>query len=887
MLHTPKTIFAALALLLAAGVSANITPNTYAETSVSADGSATVTLHVLGADEPSRSNPDSAEPDADPGVYTDDETVDNSDDEADDLNLEEDTEEELNSGEDDGTNINEEDSAEADEAATAAATAAAGDSGNPTTPDTGASTAPEEGTGFNPLVIIIPAALIALIAFVVKVIKDERSGQLRRQLHRHSQLLSNSRFGLSFKHEHSHKYSIGKIASCATVSALAVFAVTFFLTNNTPEESEAASDAYPYEITLTNDNNYDIYVKPGEFARAAFKINTATNNPTGYTLTMAADQQSLTSSEGSLASITTDTESANFGDNTWGISTDGQTYSRVPNTHSAGITLHSTKKDTAAGNNAVIYFGVKTASDLPAGTYTAHINFSSRTNLVKKTLKFLNGNVATVTRVSDGSTLKNNSEIYVGEKLKVNSVADAADITQTAAVNGETVSNGSTITVSKNVKVSTSDDSMHFLKNALSSSGGGSNGDAILIKSQGKYWLVDTGHNGADDQWLNGAKVAAYLKALGVTRLDYVLLTHAHGDHTGGLKKLISKRYVRPSTTVYLRGCEATQNVVDDYPDYGQASSKLKNACETKVNLLKNLTVTLSDGTTTTESANVIDFYNHESERADIYKNGVDFGNFHVDFYNIEKGSNGHIDYDRYRENLNSIGTKWTHKPSGKTVFLSGDFEYGNEVAYGSKIGKVDILKAGHHGAKTSNSYEFYKKLNPSTVLVTGVNRTTKDGTPRTQAAAWAYVEQKGGSVYFTGDSTGSAVAINFTKSGYTVKKGTKHSIIADANTGNSKNSANYHRQVGVRTWNWNGGVLAWVRPYATTGEGGDAVYFKMQSASDDKHYYAGLYVYVFQSKTNDNIIRQADLCTDNYKYTFKASYGDGVSKGRTKVKSC
>lgn len=875
MLHTPYKKLFSTAFLLIAGIFANIafTGNAHAATSAQAIGSATVTLHVL-ADEPdANANTDQIDSDTDPAIYTDDETVENTDDEGEDMRLEEDTEEEINSGEDDGVEVYTEDSEELD---LTAATATDSD-GDPTTPDTGIITEVSEVNSFNPLPIVGLVIALAFIILLIKDIKDERASRIYRQLHRRANLFPNSRFGLNFRNERSRKLHIGKIIRYATLSGLAVFAGACLVNNNSTEETDAVANTYPYTISLTNGSNYDIYVKQGEFVRAAFKVTTTTNNPTGYTLTMAADNQALTASTGSLEPVTTDTSSANFADNTWGFSTNGTTYSHIPNTRSAGATLlHSTKGSSASGNYAVVYFGAKAASDLPVGDYTTTIKFASQTNVVKKTLKLLNGNVAKVTRVSDGSTLSNNSEIYVGEQLKITNAADTSGITQSAYVNGDAVSNGDTVTVSKNVKVSTSDDSMHFLKNTVSSTGDfGWNGDAILVKSQGKTWLVDTGHNQADSQWLNGAKVAAYLKELGITRLDYVLLTHAHGDHTGGINKLVSKGYIRSSTTVYLRGCEAVQDKDSSYENDGKPYAALRTSCNKKLNVLKN-----------TANANVIDFYNHESERANLYKNGIDFGNFHVDFYNIEKGSNGHIAYDRTRENLNSIGTKWTHKPSGKTTFLSGDFEYGNEVTYGPKIGKVDILKAGHHGVRTSNTYEFYKKLNPSTVIVTSVNNPTGEGGPARQAAAWAYVEQKGGSVYFTGDSTGSAVAISFTKSGYTVKKGTKHSTIADANTGNKNDKTNYHRKAGSRVWSWNGGVVGWSRPMAMTG--GDKVYWGLESANDKKHHDTRQFVYVYQSKTDGNIISQTNLCVGKTKYNFKTSYGDGVSQGRTKnAKGC
>ena len=58
-------------------------------------------------------------------------------------------------------------------------------------------------------------------------------------------------------------------------------------------------------------------------------------------------------------------------------------------------------------------------------------------------------------------------------------------------------------------------------------------GDSILAESEGRFMLVDGGEN---DQ---AQTVVNYLKQAGVTRLDYVIGTHPHSDHIGGLDKVI------------------------------------------------------------------------------------------------------------------------------------------------------------------------------------------------------------------------------------------------------------------------------------------------------------------------------------------------------------
>lgn len=60
-------------------------------------------------------------------------------------------------------------------------------------------------------------------------------------------------------------------------------------------------------------------------------------------------------------------------------------------------------------------------------------------------------------------------------------------------------------------------------------------GDCALVRSGGANILVDAGENGL------GSKVVEYLKSIGITKLDWVIGTHPHSDHIGGLDTVISK----------------------------------------------------------------------------------------------------------------------------------------------------------------------------------------------------------------------------------------------------------------------------------------------------------------------------------------------------------
>lgn len=58
--------------------------------------------------------------------------------------------------------------------------------------------------------------------------------------------------------------------------------------------------------------------------------------------------------------------------------------------------------------------------------------------------------------------------------------------------------------------------------------------DSILIRTGNNNMLIDAGNNE------DGALIVSYLKELGVEQLDYVVGTHPHEDHIGGMDDIIN-----------------------------------------------------------------------------------------------------------------------------------------------------------------------------------------------------------------------------------------------------------------------------------------------------------------------------------------------------------
>ena len=58
-------------------------------------------------------------------------------------------------------------------------------------------------------------------------------------------------------------------------------------------------------------------------------------------------------------------------------------------------------------------------------------------------------------------------------------------------------------------------------------------GDSILMESDGEFVLIDAGEKEY------GPAVLEYLKKCGADRLKYMIATHPHSDHIGGMRKVL------------------------------------------------------------------------------------------------------------------------------------------------------------------------------------------------------------------------------------------------------------------------------------------------------------------------------------------------------------
>ena len=82
---------------------------------------------------------------------------------------------------------------------------------------------------------------------------------------------------------------------------------------------------------------------------------------------------------------------------------------------------------------------------------------------------------------------------------------------------------------------------------------------ALIIGPDGTTMLIDAGDNGQGT-----AQVVPYLQNLGITQLNYMVATHMHADHIGGLDEVIESG-IDVLNAIYDNGVNRTTQTFYDY----------------------------------------------------------------------------------------------------------------------------------------------------------------------------------------------------------------------------------------------------------------------------------------------------------------------------------
>ena len=268
------------------------------------------------------------------------------------------------------------------------------------------------------------------------------------------------------------------------------------------------------------------------------------------------------------------------------------------------------------------------------------------------------------------------------------------------------------------------------------------NSDSILIQGE-KTLLIDGGDNGDENLILD------YLKRNNVQSLDYMIATHPHADHIGGLDGIINSISVKQ--LLVANGDSDTST----YRDFINAASA------------KNL-------------------------QPSVPLEGSEFSmgnNSKFKVFNSNGGSNSN------EQSLVILFENGKDK-----VLLTGDAEKGTESEILDKVVDVDLLKVGHHGSRTSTSIEFLNKVTPEYAVIT-VGKENKYGHPH--KSTMDKLKNKNIKVHRTDEcgnvvfnSTGNGITTSCTEGSYNYRDSQNTNTSKDSTTNIKTNNNNTNAQL-------------------------------------------------------------------------------------------
>jgi beta-lactamase superfamily II metal-dependent hydrolase len=184
-------------------------------------------------------------------------------------------------------------------------------------------------------------------------------------------------------------------------------------------------------------------------------------------------------------------------------------------------------------------------------------------------------------------------------------------------------------------------------------------GDAAALRSGAWTGLVDGGPSGSEDA------VGAALAKLGVRRLDTLVISHLHADHTGGLPELV-RRY-RPRR-VWVAGAVT-----------GSLAAALRGAGTAVMQARRGLTARFGKA-----NASVL--------------------------------APSHLSGDANTDSIVLL-----LRAGGRRVVFTGDSTGGGEAAAGASLARgppVDVLKVSHHGSRSSTTASFVGDARPRVAVI-------------------------------------------------------------------------------------------------------------------------------------------------------------------------
>ena len=207
-------------------------------------------------------------------------------------------------------------------------------------------------------------------------------------------------------------------------------------------------------------------------------------------------------------------------------------------------------------------------------------------------------------------------------------------------------------------------------------------GDAVLLGQDGAYCLIDTGPSDSKDDLVRDLQLA------GISKLDYLVLTHPHADHTGGAREV-------------LRNFSVGQLLVPPWD--AEASGETVDWPRGLFDLAAQ------QGTTVTTA-----------EDGAVYPLGS--GTLTI----LQGGESELYDTDDSSAHVNNASLCTMFQAGDFRYLSTGDAEAQAEQRLVDRYGKAlhaTLFKAGHHGSSTSSTEALLQVVQPQAVAIScGLN---------------------------------------------------------------------------------------------------------------------------------------------------------------------
>lgn len=287
------------------------------------------------------------------------------------------------------------------------------------------------------------------------------------------------------------------------------------------------------------------------------------------------------------------------------------------------------------------------------------------------------------------------------------------------------------------------------------------NADCAFIKlPSGETALIDTGDISTKDKLVSFLNSQDLRKQNGKPVIDYIILTHSHSDHIGGLEAVLENFTVKK---VYMPNIAKMEKWYLDIEDTAENADKIAmlkldyDVYKSAMKSLKNNKIKVTDTThgEFIDKNNILQFVQSDKDFGPI---GSD--KLLEDYWGINENSAiVYLDYDDLQ------------------VLFTGDIEWNSEKDFWKsdllKGREVDVLKVPHHGHNTSSTYDFIRYLSPSLGVISraaeNINKETiESDSLATGNDAYKNLIANGVTIYETSENDG--VSIYATEDGWNLE---------------------------------------------------------------------------------------------------------------------